>query len=397
MKTKIQFFLISSVIFFGLVLDSHAAPPPNIRPFSPRVQAMGNSFVGLADDSMALYYNPAGLRQPVKHGVDPGNGIFTLMGVGARVNTDVIDLYNAFKDIGNEGDPIDRLSYYDKVNRKNVSIGFMADLPPLVTYVGNGWGFGFNTVSVDFALGVYEKITPVINVYGAVSTSARFGYSYPTEFLGKPLFIGATVKYQAISYANRSGNNPIDVGFFAGDLTNNAKDILYAGHGPGLDFGALWKFTESIDWGLSLVNAPAFLIPVNVQGIGGKEVKFLAPIVTTGIAYHPSWLMQILKKSFVGNIITSVNLLADYEVNFDGSWSFWKGWHFGMETGLFGKTGSWSLLYLRGGINQGYFTFGFGLDFFIAKLDYAYYQQEMGPAPGSLPDASHNISFKFEW
>ena len=58
--------------------------------------------------------------------------------------------------------------------------------------------------------------------------------------------------------------------------------------------------------------------------------------------------------------------------------------HLGAEFGL-------PVLSLRAGLNQGYFTTGFGINLFILHLDYAYFGQEMGENLGWNPDFSHVI------
>ncbi len=47
---------------------------------------------------------------------------------------------------------------------------------------------------------------------------------------------------------------------------------------------------------------------------------------------------------------------------------------------------------LRAGANQGYATFGLGLDVPFLKLDYAFYSDELGRTAGSIKQSSHMIS-----
>jgi len=48
------------------------------------------------------------------------------------------------------------------------------------------------------------------------------------------------------------------------------------------------------------------------------------------------------------------------------------------------------IIALRGGLYQGYPTFGFG---FLGFLNYAYYTREIGRYPGQIPEAMHTVSF----
>ena len=54
-------------------------------------------------------------------------------------------------------------------------------------------------------------------------------------------------------------------------------------------------------------------------------------------------------------------------------------------------------LKLRGGLHQGYPTFGLGIALLIFRLDYAYFTRELGTAPGMYPDDTHSIGITIGW
>ena len=63
--------------------------------------------------------------------------------------------------------------------------------------------------------------------------------------------------------------------------------------------------------------------------------------------------------------------------------------HLGTEISL-------PLIDLRAGINQGYTTYGAGFDFFLFKVDAAYYKEELGVYPGQTPDTRYEIGISLD-
>lgn len=412
--------LIAGNLFLSFSVFASALAP-NIRPFSPRIQAMGGAFSALADDANALHYNPAGLARKNKFAVAPGGTILSLIEVAARLRTDVLAPYETsylswIKAMGNPdqlgtlelealADEIDKaetteekLALFDEINGKKVGLGLQGPLN--VAYIADGWGFSFNAISMDASASIYEKILPQASLYLSWSTMGKIGYAMPVELWNQKFLAGVVFKYQSIAYIDRTGVDAISADLIEDSTEGNeelAKELIYMGQGPGLDWGLIWFYSESLDFSASLLNAVSYLRPVQVQDFGGDKTKFMAPILIFGLNYHPPEVKKFLKRSFLGYIFNSVKLVVDYETDFGEIWSFWKSWHLGTEIGMFANKGFWSLLYLRGGINQGYFTWGFGLDLYVLKLDYAYYQEELGPYPGNLLESSHNVSLRVEW
>jgi hypothetical protein len=48
-------------------------------------------------------------------------------------------------------------------------------------------------------------------------------------------------------------------------------------------------------------------------------------------------------------------------------------------------------LALRTGLNQGYSSFGAGIQLPFARVDYAYYGSELGRLPGQSPSFHHRV------
>jgi hypothetical protein len=69
--------------------------------------------------------------------------------------------------------------------------------------------------------------------------------------------------------------------------------------------------------------------------------------------------------------------------------SFYRTLHFGTEA-------AWSVFRLRGGINQGYFTAGLGIDLAFLQLNVATYGEELGLNPGVLEDRRYALQLGFQ-
>ncbi len=69
--------------------------------------------------------------------------------------------------------------------------------------------------------------------------------------------------------------------------------------------------------------------------------------------------------------------------------SFYRTLHFGTEA-------AWSVFRLRGGINQGYFTAGLGIDLAFFQLNVATYGEELGLNPGVLEDRRYALQLGFQ-
>ena len=147
----------------------------------------------------------------------------------------------------------------------------------------------------------------------------------------------------------------------------------YTLNGVGLDLGMLGKFDLwDIDgrYGFALKNIGSNLSGTKLLKVNGNSVEesttFEIPIVGTfgfgGKTYLP--------------LLLDITMACDVDI-ISPEQSVYKRLHFGIEKKLF------SILNLRGGINQGNFVGGFGIDLFgFFHLDYAYNVREFGDEIG---------------
>lgn len=240
--------------------------------------------------------------------------------------------------------------------------------------------FGQDT---SFAIGllVNEQATLILNQDASVDVQAMVGIG--------PNF----------GVAHRFLDGMLDVGFnghflyrMAGDPSINAASFLtgqkialssIAGQGLGLDFdlGAYYKlpfavpFFKRLSVGASLNNIlqsryqiASSALASNVHGtvFGNDRTGALG---VRGDMPDCLFMRDNLFSIEFQNIGTTQSLA-----------SFWKKLHMGGETHVTG------ILFVRGGINEGYLGGGLGLDLPLFKFDVATYGEELGANTGRLED-----------
>jgi hypothetical protein len=156
---------------------------------------------------------------------------------------------------------------------------------------------------------------------------------------------------------------------FDNDKMNAIDPLLSHQFGMGIDVGALFYFGE-IRAAVSLLDAFSYV---------GSEV--LSPRPNVGFAYKvlPFMDMKYVEDATVtvdlhnlfryANFFTKINLGAELRLpNFD----------------------------VRTGLHQGYPTFGMTLHYFVFRLDYLYYGEELGPYVNGQPLTFHLIQMGFD-
>lgn len=311
-----------------------------------RPLGMGGAFITLSDDENALFYNPAGLNDVREFG---GVGIVNPL---VEVSKASIKLYNDIKDLDGN-DIIEVTNVLNKHLGKHQHI--RTALHP-------------NLYFHNFALVILAQGTMDLEVrnpaYPEVVTDARSdlggAVGLATGFWGRMLQVGASAKV-----IQRQGVKK----------TFTALDIASGNFDPLEDMEKADDL--SLDAGAKL-NLPLPLKPtvaVVVQNITDLDFGTLGKIpqqVNAGVAINPS---------IIGLISTSwVIEVDDLTKQVGGEEDFYKRVHLGAELRLP------KILSLRGGVNQGYFTAGLTLNFWILRVDGAIYTEEIGTYAGQRDD-----------
>jgi hypothetical protein len=342
------------LLFVLLSLNLFAEEYPYIMK-STRALGMGNSYYTLSNDQYALFYNPAGL---------------------ARIDDWRFDIINLQGDAGkNSINFIKDIQDVDWDNENEIA-DFMEE------YEGDNEHLSFGTFPAfykkNIAVGVFlnakgNAIAHSINEYPEVATEIYIDYGvtggYAKSFLDNDsLQIGISVKYMHRSSLKDT--------YTAANLVDDFEDILEEdlkdGDGLLFDVGAIYNFQF-----LQTLNPR---IGASVNNIGMTSMGNAEDLTTTlnlSVAISPK----------LGPIGSHFLLeLHDATFAYDEDDDFGKRIHAGTELNLFTD-----ILAIRAGINQGYLTFGAGLDFNIIKIDYAYYTEEIGAYAGQVDDERHVI------
>jgi hypothetical protein len=226
------------------------------------------------------------------------------------------------------------------------------------------------------------------DVIGIVPIVYKWKYA-PFNLPGK-LSVGTNLKY-----------------IMRGRLEENKRSVLafddytpslQKGTGFGADVGALYEINDQWNAGMVISDIGGTMLTFSETTSGGiTKPSFsdvIKPQLNVGGAFKPNKIYYWPGKYWdIGT--THLTLLADVNdiTNSDQqlfSESFFMKLHIGAEL-------KWKMLAFRGGINQGYPTFGVGLNLLFLRLDYAYYVDELGQFAGSLPEPNHMITIAFRF
>jgi hypothetical protein len=113
--------------------------------------------------------------------------------------------------------------------------------------------------------------------------------------------------------------------------------------------------------------------------------RYVIPMdVSLGAAFHPRLgkFNNILDTTIHVELTDLVNTIADAAA---GTGSIWKMVHAGAELRLLRVFNAWA------GLNQGYFTFGAGLDLFVMDVNLAVFTRELGAWLGDRPSSGASL------
>ncbi len=377
-----RLWIIRLCLVLGLLasgLRPASAEPPFLSP-SPVLLAQGGSSTAVADGYDALFTNPAGFSL--------SKGSVTLSSFSAWVYGSPSRLLDTLAD-PTEAAMIDYLN--GEITRGGGGLGAAYG----IGWVGRGLGLGLSLTADSFLQGptVHDATGDLLNLtLGFVA-----GFALPLKLAGGKVHLGVDfrpmVRVRAPADGNASALAVLDAlqGHAEPLAMLNAADALH-GFGIGLDMGAIAEFgafrlgfsvrdfmgtrfdysrNTLSDIGDTLTNS--FNLPQGPAASG----NFVIPMtVNLGMSWHPD-LGGL--KSLIDPILHAD--LQDIVGGIQEGRSPWTLLHVGMEVGLL------SLLKLRAGLDQGYFTMGAGLKILILDVNWALFTRELGSQPRDWPSS----------
>ncbi len=364
--------LIPTIVLASLICVPMAAQARTldniIRPYqSARSAGMGGVrySTGLFDEN--FFGNPARIADNPRWRIDIVN-VFLEVNSGAISNAG---------DISGSGDTLEKVANtMGKNNHVRVQTVIPAYYSPRFLSDDNSFAVGL-IHSTQMDLDLRRNLQAEPNVFVDIGPAATFA----RKFLKERLAVGITAHYMYRA-ATRETFSTID--YIKGDSFKSVKDV--AGEGSNLDFDL--GFRHNLAWKPKGWNFQGAFAMNNLLGGTYKEGS---PDFMTGSQPAPPKQPRTYNTGISGKkpgFLGFSSALFAFEIqdigNNDGG-SLFRTLHMGTELEVK------DTIFLRGGINQGYFTAGVGFDLPVLKLDLATYGEEMSLNVGGLQDRRYAI------
>lgn len=399
-KVRIPMKRIITVLLALITVTAKAAEAPlMIR--GARALGMGDALTALADDQNVFFYNPAGAIQRT-------GSLITLMDLQATVSADVLetmDFISANKEDLQTFDTLPPTRQAELINKINAELiqlkpSFGVSFPN-VSYLStpseNRWHWGFGVFSQASGRLGFNPTVLVPSLYydinADVAPMVNIAKAWPkAPFLPGKWGVGANVKY-----LNRGQVQDANVSVLA--LDNFETPPLQRAKGWGVDLGLLYQPTDRWNLGMTVMDAGSTKLEFDAldaeNGFSAKPAHsaIIRQRINLGVAWTPARLGIGSIGLPTGSRLTLAADLRDI-VNKDSK-TFFDGGFLADTAGKHIHLGAeyrWWFLRLRGGANQGYSTFGAGIDWPALKIDYAYFSDEAGAFAGTSQHSAHTLS-----
>lgn len=279
-------FLRAAAIVIGLMIPAQAMALEFVS-VGPRSMGMGGAGVAVTTDSLATYWNPAGLAmtQTVDVRIQGGGQVIDRLGIADAVHdlekfdptdpnaaANLTKAQNIAARINRDGATVSingSAGLYLKGHLGEHALGFN------VSDVATGGGFVSTPATATLA-GSQVNLTGEMALRGLEARQVAFSYAY--AFSDKTFSIGVTGKF--IQGAAYRGSTLLTGGTDVSITDNFGKATLSTAF--GIDIGAIYRPSSWLRFGLVAkdLNQPTFDVP------GGEELK-LSPQVRGGVAINP--------------------------------------------------------------------------------------------------------------
>lgn len=341
------------IFIFVLILSVSAHATDFYQPgLQVRCLAMGGTCMSHARGASALFYNPAALSR-----VDGFN--FTIADMGAGISKDTIDFSSQLT--GGAFTQADVNNLFGKT--------IVADITARSGFAVPNFGFGVysnNYTQMKFN----DPAFPTFNM--------NFISDYGYVVGGSISLGGSTAMGISLRHVKRwGGTEDIDVATLVGatqdTLTNG--NFLNKGIGHAVDIGFITNLNHPWNPVLSLVWMDAGATTYNLTS-GVKDPPRQEDNMILGLSLSQQWG------------IFDFTHAIEYKFIRQGG-EFFKKVHLGTETAM-------GLFDLRAGINQGYITYGAGVDVWLFQVDATVYATELGTYGGQARSDRYSLSLTFE-
>ncbi|MBN1114765.1 MAG: hypothetical protein JXA66_05455 [Oligoflexia bacterium] len=333
-----------------------------------RPMGMGGAFTAVSDDVNALFFNPAGLNR-----IKPGEGEIIFANPMATVNTTGIKLVSDAVKLSKGENMLQTMTPY---LGKNMHYAFGISMPYWSRH-----NFAVALMLPNIRNNTLLRRTVATQATEDLIIDSGLMVGYAHGFLQDRLAVGVDLKFLLRG---------------AGSFTFDSEDLYtrrkvrfedIGGYGFGIDgdigaiytFNKLWFFIPSVGVTINNIVATKFPTQFGNSAQYGIPSRFgLKRTVGLGSKFELPDLWHITK------------WIAAFDINHIGlPGTFFKKVHIGTELWILEFFG------VRGGVNQGYFTFGTTLDVPFIRIDFVTYAEELGESTGAKGDRRLVLQFSF--
>lgn len=316
-----------------------------------RSNGMGGVYMSIVNDSNAIFVNPAALGR---------TSGFNWQVLNVEMGINGLDVYNDFRDI-DTSDP----NSFNEFFGKDVWIRAGGKAAVTLPYFGVGVYSDTQTHLVLHNPAFPQFDTTFLSDYGYV-----VGGSFP---LGPFAYGGLTFK----RISRWGGQQDIDLGVIAtGNMSSIADQFQNKGNGYGIDAAVMMALPMPLNPAVSLVwqdvGSTAFMKSAGADA---------PPRIHDNLSLGVSTLLDLPGLDWTSGF--------EYRHITESEYPLGQKLHFGTELSL-------PFIDLRGGINQGYATYGAGISLFFLQLDAAMYTEEVGAYPGQTPQNRVEIGLSLD-
>ncbi len=327
---------------------------------STRALGMGDAFIAVADDHSGLFYNPASLALRKDGAVHA----FLRAGIDADY-PDFIDEIEAAEGDSNEMANVLERNFGEHRYSRVPTLGAM--------WVRPNWGMAFIPADLSVDIGLQRSLGPSIEVHAYLDTSLAWGYAKKTKIFKKhPFAWGFTLRALHRAYYSdiiSAATLAVDDEIFKIDKAREGMTI-------DADIGFLWA--PPVDGWMRKNFKPTFAAVVRNVGDYGFPIQF--DVFNEDNPQEPPDLQRRLDIGSKFDLrkfwVFDPKLAVDVRDIFHDNWTIEKGAHVGLEA--YWKMFNWWKGHWSVGMNQMYWTAGFGAKLAWFQLDIATWGEEVG-------------------
>lgn len=363
-------------------------------PTSPRRLAMGNAGLAVVSGADSLYYNPAGLAEK-RVVVELPSVAVTLYHPYGYLKNGVVDDLKSFD--SNDSEKLTQLALDLKKALGNNYTKIM-DIDATTGFTAGGFGLMFNVKDTVHA---YKITSTDGGVFDNLNASIALGYGHRINIASKfSIDIGAAVKFNYMAFTKGIAlTDVLDKNKLNDPMNKIVKELpVMAGFSIPIDIGLNFNLPLNLKLGVVAknINGKMYMHSFenyetalkNPLGSSSESEKFEYNTdfsLDAGLAW--TWKNSFFAPTIAVDVVDTIGLFKNslnmrnfiYHVNA------------GAEIRIL------SILDVRGGFNQGYWTVGAGLDLWAIKMDVAYFWQELGTTAGANSTDGLSIRFNIGW